>query len=167
MYVFLDQSFTALITLSCRSYNSSTIPMFQFSLCLSCLFINATSPIAISICFCLFFILCLSLREYRYSLFHLFQAVRLQRLIYRCCFLITSSSSSNCSSGTVIGCPDIRMFGVNTGNWISSSIYISGLLFKFISVSSMTSFNSCFVSFAFPVALYKHGFTSHIILPNC
>ena len=109
MYVFFDQSFTALITLSCRSYNSSTIPMFQFSLCLSCLFINATSPIAISICFCLFFILCLSLREYRYSLFHLFQAVRLQRLIYRCCFLITSSSSSNCSSGTVIGCPGIRM----------------------------------------------------------
>ena len=117
-------------------------------------------PICYFLCFWLFFILCLSLRERRYSFFHLFQAASLQRLIYRCCSLITSSSSSNCSSGIVIGCPCTRMFGVITRNWISSSTYISGGLFKFIFVPSMTSSSSCFVSFDSPAVLYKHCFTN-------
>ena len=116
MCVFLERSFTVLITLSFPSYNSSTIPMFHLFLCLSSSFINKTSPVAISICLWLFFILCLSLRERRYSLFHLFQAASLQRLIYRCRFFIILSSSSNCSSGIIIGCPCIRMFGVYAGN---------------------------------------------------
>ena len=172
MYVFLERSFTALITLSYPSYNSSAIPMFHLLLCLSSPFINATSPTAISICLWLFFILCLSLRERKYSLFRLFQAASLQRLIYRCRFLITlssssSSSSSNCSFVIVIYFPRIRMFGVNTRYWISSSIFISGRLFKLISVPSITSPSSCFVSFALLVALYKHCFTSHTILSNC
>ena len=140
--------------------------MFHLPLCLSSPLINTTCPIAISICLWLFFILCLSQRERRYSLFHLFQAASLQCLIYRCRFFIILSSSSNCSSGIITGCPCLRMFGVYTRNRISSSTYISGRLFKFISVSSMTSSSSFFVSFAFPVALYKHCFTSPTILLN-
>ena len=159
MFVFFKQSFTVLITLSFPSFGSSTMRMFHLPLCLSSPFINTTSPIAISLCLWLFFIFCLSLRERRYSLFHLFQAASLQRLI-------TLSSSPNCSSDIVIGCLCIRIFGVNAGNWISSSMYISRRLFKFISRSSMT-FSSCFVNFALPVALYKHCFTSPTILSNC
>ena len=113
---FHEQSFTALITLSFISHNSSTMPMFHLPLCLLSPCINATSSIAIFVCLWLFYILCLSIRERWYSLFHLFQAASLQRLIYRCRFLITLSSSSNCFSGIVIGFPCIRMFGVNTGN---------------------------------------------------
>ena len=97
MYVFFDLKFTALITLSIPSCNSSTTPTFHLPLCLWFPFVNTTSPIAISICLWLFFILYLSLREHRYSLFHLFQAASLQRLIYKCCFLLTLPSSSNCS----------------------------------------------------------------------
>ena len=49
------------------------------------------------------------------------------------------------------------------GNIETSSTYISGRLFTFISVSSMTSFSSCFMSFVFPVALYKYCVTSPTI----
>ena len=104
MYIFLEQSFIALITLSFSSYNSSTILRFHLPLCLWSLYINTTSPVAISVCLCLFFIFCHSLRERKCSLFHLFQAASLQRLIYRCRFLLTLSSSSNCFSDIVIGC---------------------------------------------------------------
>ena len=44
---------------------------------------------------------------------------------------------------------------------------MSGRLFKFISVSSMNSSSSCFTSFAFPAALYKHCFISPTILSKC
>ena len=137
--VFFDWSITALIVLSFPLYSSSTILMFYLPLCLLSPLIHATSPIAISICLWLFFILCLSLRERKYFLFHQFKAAFLQHLIYRCRFLITLPSLSNCSSGIVIACPCIRMLSVNTGYSMSSSIYISHQLFKFVSVSSMTS----------------------------
>ena len=65
VYVFLERRFTALIMLSFPSYNSSTIPIFHLPLCFPSPFVNTTSPIAISICLWLFFILCLSLRERR------------------------------------------------------------------------------------------------------
>ena len=97
MYVFLEWSFTALMMLSFPLYNSSTIPIFHLPLCLSSPFINARSPIAISICLWLFYIgiLRLSLREHKDSLLHLLQVASLQCLIYRCRFFITFSLSSN------------------------------------------------------------------------
>ena len=122
------------------------------------------SVIVISKCFWLFFILCLSLREPRHSLLHVFQAASLQHLMYFFCFLITLLSSSNCSSGIAISCPCIRMFDVNTGDWTSSSIYSSGGFLKCISLSRMPSSSSCLFSFKFQVALHKRGFTSLAML---
>ena len=117
----LESRYPSLCTISQR-YQCSLSP------CLSFPFINTTFPVAISICLWLFFILCLSLRECGYCLFHLFQAASLRHLLYRCRFLIISLSSSNCSSAIVICCPCIRMFSVYIGNWISSSIYTSDCL---------------------------------------
>ena len=136
----------------------------MWNLSAGCLQNTLLSAIAISICLWLFFILCLSLRERKHSLFHLFQAASLQHLMYSFCFLITSLSSSNYSSGIAISCPCIRMFGVNTGNWISSSIYSSSRFLKCISLSRMPSSSSYLFSFNFPVALHKRGFTSLTML---
>ena len=172
--------------LSFPSYNSSTIPMFHLPLCFPSPFVNTTSPVAISICLWLFFILCLSLRERRYSLFHLLQAASLQRLIYRCHFLITLSSSSNCSSGIVIGCPCIRMFGVSTGNLISSAVdflslslcpvwlllslalwvLLSQLLYINIALPSPTILSNCPPDHGALVRLNFH-FTCFVIKNSC
>ena len=138
--------------------------MFHLPLCLSSPLINTTCPIAIPYAFgC--FSYCVFLKENAGTLCSLYSGLRPYNVWY-----IAAASFLICHHHQivflVIVCPCIRMFGVNTGNW-TSSLYISSRLFKFISVSSMTSCSSCFLSFAFPVPLYKHCFTSPTILSNC
>ena len=75
------------------------------------------------------------------------------------------SLSSNCSSVVVFGCLCIGMFGVNTENYKLSSMYARERQWlQFISVSTKTSFSSCFVNVTFPIALCKYCFTSPTIL---
>ena len=111
--------------------------------------------------------LCLSLRDLKYSFVHLVHVTSLHLLIYRRRLFISETSSSRSSSGTNNGCPYSNVFRVNTGIWISFSTYIKGGLFSVTSMSKTISSNSFWLRLALPIALYKHCFTSPTICSNC
>ena len=94
--------------------------------------------------FCLWLRLCLSLRAAKYSWNFLFQAASLHLCTYLGRFfqLSLNSSSSGKSSGNLISLPRIIEFVANNEYSKSSSAYLNGQSFRFITTSNNTSSNS-------------------------
>ena len=144
------------------------IPMFHCALFRSSPLILTTCPTVTSDSFLLWFKLCLSLNDVRYSLLHLSQAASLHFWIY---FWHFHRSLSSIFSGSLFGIisywPKTSEFSVKTGNSMSSSMQAKALLFKVASISVKTSANSCHSNFDLPTVFYNAFFTRPIILSNC
>ena len=94
--------------------NSSTVPMFEhFPLYFSPPLIKTTSPTSIFISFVLCIILCLSLRNRKYS-FSISSKLSLWNYWYNIGFFYFRVSSSSRSSGIVIRCTNNKVLDVKT-----------------------------------------------------
>ena len=102
-----------------------------------------------------------------YSLLHLFQAASLHFWMYFWHFRRSLSSIFFGSSfGIISYWPITSKFDVKTGNSMSSSMQVKGLLFKVVSISVKTFANLCHSSFNLPTLLYNASFTRPTILSN-
>ena len=142
------------------------MPMFHFPQLRSASWIRTTSPSLTLICLDLCFMLCLSLRDFRYSPLHRFHNTSLHWCRYLSLFLKLASPSSVLSSGTSLGWPIIMAHGVKTGSWMSSSAYDTGRLSSATSTSSKTSSSSFHIRLARPILLSNAHFTTPTSLSN-
>ena len=143
------------------------MPIFHFSRLRSASWIRTTSPSLTFISLVLCSMLCLSLRDFRYSPLHRFHRTSLYRRRYFTLFLKSASPSSVFSSGASLGWPNIVSHGVKTSSCTSSSTYDRGWSFGAISKSSKTSAGSFHVRLARPIVLCNACFTTPKILLKC
>ena len=143
------------------------MPIFHFSRLRSASWIRTTSPSLTFISLVLCSMLCLSLRDFRYSSLHRFHRTSLYRRRYFTLFLKSASPSSVFSSGASLGWPNIVSHGVKTSSCTSSSTYDRGWSFGAISKSSKTSAGSFHVRLARPIVLCNACFTTPKILLKC
>ena len=143
------------------------MPIFHFPRLRSASWIRTTSPSLTFISLGLCSMLCLSLRDFRYSPLHRFHRTSLHRRRYFTLFLKSASPSSVFFSGTSLGWPNIMSHGVKTSSCTSSSTYDRGWLFSAISKSSKTSAGSFRIRLARPILLCNARFTTPKILFKC
>ena len=97
-------------------------PIFHFPRFFCSLFIITTSPTLMSACLPPCFKRCRSRNPLRYSLVQRFHTASLHRPRYFARFLISPSSMwYGSNSGSRFGCSKRNVFGIRTGNWMSSS----------------------------------------------